>query len=434
MPGQFSFLSRWRFSHQLARIRVSGGEHVSTLDFSIAAAYPAAACWQEPCINHNKGLFSEMGFSTEMIRNLVSRLRGLNRLFLFTVLIPTTLSIAYFGLIASDVYVSEARFVVRSPEKQSGGALGLVLKSAGFSNTGDEIYAVQDYTISRDALKALDDKGFIRQAYSNPDVDLVNRFGVSPFSRSFEALYRYYQSMVKAEQETSSSIVTLTVRAYSAKDAFQINDKILTLSEALVNRLNTRGQRDLIGYAEKEVSDAEARSRSAALALSAYRNEEEIVDPEKQAQVQLQLVSKLQDDLISTRSQLVQLRSFTPQNPQIEVLDAKAKSLQREIANQTSNVAGGNRSLAGKVARYQRLALESQFADRQLASAMASLEDARNEARRKQIYLERIVEPNLPDKAIEPRRIRNIFSTFILGMAAWAILTMLLAGLREHQD
>jgi capsular polysaccharide transport system permease protein len=369
-----------------------------------------------------------------MINDAFSRLRNLNRLFLVTVVIPTLLSIVYFGLIASDVYVSESRFVVRSPEKQSGGALGLVLKSAGFASAGEEVYAVQDYALSRDALRSLNEKNNIYNAFANANVDPINRFGLMPFDPSFEGLFRYYKSMVKSEHDATSSITTLTVRAYSAKDAHDINARILALSEALVNKLNARGQSDLIGYAQNEVANAETRSREAALALSAYRNQEAIVDPEKQAQVQLQLVSKLQDELISTREQLLQLRQFTPQNPQIEFLSAKVASLQNDIDRETSNVAGSNRSLAGKVARYQRLALESQFADRQLAISMASLEEARNEARRKQIYLERIVQPNRPDIATEPRRLRGIVATFVLGLVSWAILTMLLAGLKEHKD
>jgi capsular polysaccharide transport system permease protein len=383
---------------------------------------------------NGSALKNGMGHATQMMNDVLGRLRRINRLFLATVAIPTLLALIYFGLIASDVYVSESRFVVRSPEKQTTGALGLVLKSAGFQSAGEEVYAVQDYALSRDALRSLNRRHLIINAFSNPDVDIINRFGFLPFNQSFESLFRYYKSMVKSEQDSTSSISTLTVRAYSAQDAYLINQQLLSLSEALVNKLNVRGQRDLIGYAEREVTIAETRSRAAALALSNYRNQQEIVDPEKQAQVQLQLVSKLQDELIATRSQLVQLRAFTPQNPQIEVLQTKANSLAGEIQRETINVAGSNRSLAGKVARYQRLTLESQFADRQLASSMASLEEAKNEARRKQIYLERIVEPNRPDVATEPRRLRGIFATFVLGLVAWAILTMLLAGLKEHQD
>ena len=70
----------------------------------------------------------------------------------------------------------------------------------------------------------------------------------------------------------------------------------------------------------------------------------------------------------------------------------------------------------------------------QLASALASLESARNEAQRQQVYLERIAQPSLPDVAQEPRRLRSIAATFILGLVAWGILSMLVAGVREHQD
>jgi capsular polysaccharide transport system permease protein len=108
--------------------------------------------------------------------------------------------------------------------------------------------------------------------------------------------------------------------------------------------------------------------------------------------------------------------------------------LQKEIDKQLGRVAGDRKSLAATAEQYQRLQLEAQFADRQLAAAMTSLQDAKNEARRKQAYVERIVAPNIPDKALEPRRLRGVLATFVLGLIAWGIMTMLLAGVREHKD
>ena len=90
--------------------------------------------------------------------------------------------------------------------------------------------------------------------------------------------------------------------------------------------------------------------------------------------------------------------------------------------------------MAKKAAQYQRLALDREFADKQLASTLASLEIARNDAQRKQLYLERIVQPNLPDKAMQPKRLRAIITAFVLGMIVWGVLAMLIAGVREHQD
>ena len=67
-------------------------------------------------------------------------------------------------------------------------------------------------------------------------------------------------------------------------------------------------------------------------------------------------------------------------------------------------------------------------------SATQDAEQARNDAQRKQLYLERIVQASLPDVATEPRRLRGILATLVVGLIAWSILTMLLAGVREHQD
>jgi len=374
------------------------------------------------------------GYRRSWLKRSLDKVLGLGWIFIGTVLIPTSLAIVYFGFLASDVYLSESRFVVRSPDKPSTSGLGVLLKSAGFANASDEIFAAQDYVLSRDALQAVNKDGAFARAYGAPSISIFDRFNAVGSGGTFEALYKYYGGKVKIDHETTSSITTLTVRAYTPKDAQRFNEQLLEMAEATVNRLNERGRQDLIRFATAEVNGAKDKARGAALALSAYRNQEGVVDPEKQATVQLQMISKLQDELIATKTQLLQLRAFTPDNPQIEVLDAKVKGLSREIDEQLGRVAGDRKSLAATAAQYQRLALESQFADKQLAGAMASLQDALNEAQRKQAYVERIVQPNLPDDALEPRRFRGILATVVLGLAAWGILTMLLAGVREHRD
>lgn len=354
-------------------------------------------------------------------------------LFICTVLIPLMISCIYFGLVASDVYVSEAKFIVSSPEKQTVSGIGAILKGAGFSSSEiEEVYAVREYAQSRDALRALNKNGQFYRSYSDTAIDIFNRFGFIG-NDSFEDLFKYYKSKIKVENDSSSSVTTLTTRAYNAEDAYKYNERLLELSESLVNRLNERGRQDLIRFAKTELNDAKLRAQEASVALAVFRNAKGVVDPERQAPIQLQLISKLQDDLIATRAQLAQIQSDAPENPQLGSLKVRVASLEQQIADEEGKVTGGGTSLAGTAAQYQRLALESQFADRQLASAMTAFEQARNDARRKQVYLERIVQPNRPDAATEPRRLRGIFATLILGLVAWGILTMLLAGVREHQ-
>ena len=369
-----------------------------------------------------------------MTPGFLARIKGMNRIFLFTVVLPTLLATIYFGLIASDVYTSESRFVIRSPESQTASPLGMLLKGVGFTRSQDDSYTVKDFILSRDALHALDEQLGVRNVFASKDADIFSRFAGLDRDNSFEALYKYYINHVDFQLDSASSIATLTTRAFTAKDSFRINRLLLDMSEALINRLNKRGRQDMIRFAVQEVDEAEKKSKAAALALARYRNKKGVIDPEKQSPISLQQIAKLQEELIATKNLMAQLRLLAKDNPQIPALKLQIQSLESEIEAENSRVAGGDRSLASKAAEYQRLALEKEFNDKMLASAMSTLELARNEALRKQFYLERIAQPSIPDMAMEPRRLRAVLAVFVLGLVAWGILTMLIAGIKEHQD
>lgn len=369
-------------------------------------------------------------------QRIYAKLRRVNRIFMFTVLVPTFLAIVYYGLIATDVYISESHFVVRSPQKQSqSNILGTILQGTGISGSSqDGAYPLQDFMLSRDALQQLDKELDLRKAFRKTGADVFMHFPGVDFDDSFEALFRYYQKRVKVEFDPVSNIMVLKVNAFSAEDAVGINSRLLSMGEQLINRLNHRAQQDSIGFAAAEVGVAEDKVRETGLAVSGFRTKQSVVDPERQSALQLQGVSKLQDELITTKTQLSQLQAFTPDNPQIPAMRNRAASLQAQIDAEIFKVTGSGNSLTNKAAGYDRLALDRTFAEKQLASALASLEIARNEAQRKQLYLERLVQPNKPDIAIEPRRLRNVLMVFVLGLLAWGIISLLVASVREHFD
>ena len=40
----------------------------------------------------------------------------------------------------------------------------------------------------------------------------------------------------------------------------------------------------------------------------------------------------------------------------------------------------------------------------------------------------------LPDKAMEPRRMRSVFTVFVLGCIVWGVVSLLIAAVREHSE
>ena len=357
------------------------------------------------------------------------------RLMLMCVVLPTLLSVLYSGFVASDVYVSQSLFVVRSPERQTTSPLGMLFKGAGFSRAQDDAYVVHDFMMSREALGALEAKLGIKPKFSDASIDLFSRFaGIDP-DTSFEAFHRYFQKHAEQQIDSLSSITTLTIRAYTAQDAQRINEELLRLSEARVNQLNTRGRQDLIDFARQEVADAQRRAVDASLMLADYRNRKGVIDPERQTAIPLQQIAKLQTELLAAKTQLAQVMLVAKENPQIPGLRQTVAMLEKEIEVESAKVTGdAKQSLASKAADYQKLALNKDFADKMLAGALTTLEQARSEAQRQQLYLERISQPSLPDAALEPQRIRSILATFLMGLVVWGVAALMTAAVKEHVD
>jgi capsular polysaccharide transport system permease protein len=196
-------------------------------------------------------------------------------LFWLTVVVPTALAIVYFGFVMADVYISESRLVVRSPERQAATPLGMLLRGTGF-------------------IRAQDD--------------------------SFEEMHAYCRRKVGVRLDPASSIFTVTDRAFDAASAQGVNQMLLVMGDALVNQLNERGRQ-------------------------------------------------------------AGLRQRVCQPPA-----------------------------------------------RQLASALATLEQARNGAQRQQLYIERVAQPSLPDEAMEPCRLRAVLAVFVLGLVAWGVSRQMRGG------
>lgn len=356
--------------------------------------------------------------------------------FWIIVVIPTVLSILYFGLIASDRYVSVSNFVVRSPQKSTSvSGLSAFLQNVGFSRSTDDSYVVNDYVLSRDAMQSLEQDVGLRSKYGNSKVDLFSRFNPIHFGdgNSSENLYEYYKDKVTISLDSSSSISTLNVRAYTADDAFAINERLLELAENLVNKLNGRARQDMINTAQDNVKQAEERVQEISLQLAQYRGANLIFDVDKQAQLQMQLISKLQDQLILVETQLAQVRAVTPRNPQIRVLEQREKTIRQEIDRETQKTLGsGSNSLNQKSVEYEKLMLEKDFSTKQLASALVTLEQNKQEAGKQQLYLERISQPQKPDSALEPSRIKNILATILLSFLIWGVFRMFVAAVKEH--
>lgn len=372
--------------------------------------------------------------SSERSGNVFDRIRKLGPLFFALVVIPVSAAVLYFLFFASDIYVSESSYVVRSPDSPKISGLGMILNTGLTSGNDESATAANAYMESRDALQFLNRGDFIKKAYSAPGISVFDRFNPLGLAATNEDLYAYLRKRVRIEHDRSTSITTVTVSAYNARDAQKINQMLVQQAEAVINTLNTRARTDLIGVAQREAQAAQDRLRKSSVALATFRNRERIIDPERQASASIQLMSKLQGDLVTAQAQYSELSSIAPRNPQLQEIRFRIEALKAALDDERSKLAGGGNSIASTGIEYQRLTLDNTLAEKELALALNNLQEARNSASKKQSYIEALAQPSLPDKPDGPKRIRGILATIIISMIVWGLAKVLVTGIREHQD
>ena len=356
------------------------------------------------------------------------------RWFALVVLLPTFLAAIYYGLIASDIYVSQSSFTIKSPGQKSASSstLANLIQTTGLSGGQEQTQEVLQYLRSRDAISDLQPAVDVRKIYSDRGADFISRFPGLFGDGSREDLYKYYRSRISATVDKETGVAVLNVEAFTPRDARLLNEKLLGLSETLVNRLNERAEHRAVAESERRVLQAQARLRAASVAMGAYRNRQDIVDPSKQAAGVLELTNQMIGQVAALKAQLELMQRVAPRNPNIPALRNRIAAMERGIAVQNGRAVGTSGGIASKIGQYENLLVEQELATQVLTAANASLEQARSEAQRQQFYLERVVEPNLPDDAGLPHRLIRILTIAAAALCLYFIGWMFVVGILEH--
>lgn len=361
--------------------------------------------------------------------------------FLLLVILPSLIVTAYFYGMAAPQFVSEARFVVSSRGHEGGAAAamrgmggGAFGGFGGGSMASSETNSVRDFLTSLDAVMEAHGKLDLIAMWQRPEADWLSEL----WRTEPELLTRFYNRMVTVSLDPSTNVTTLRVRSFRPEDSKALAETLLTSAEALVNRLSERTRNETLRVARQEMEIAEQRVLESRAAMVRFREQERELDSAGAAQAAVALRGQLEVALAQARAELTErLKFMRPDNPALQVTRNRIEALERQISSErtrhTETIVGGEGAvLARQLASFERLMLEREFADKQLASATASLETARLEAQRQQLFLSRIVEPNLAVYPLYPRKLTNVASIIVGLTIAYGIGWLLIVGMREH--
>lgn len=354
--------------------------------------------------------------------------------FVLIVILPTLLAAIYYLAIATPAYISETRFVIRQASREQPSPLGFALQGVGISSTQTDAFSVHEYMKSRDAATDLGRETNLATILDHPGVDPISRFP-RPWERpTIDKLHESLKRFVTVTYDSTTGISTLRVKAFRPQDARQMANVLLNGGEKLINQLNERANEGAIREATRTLADAETRLTEAQIKLTNFRNQERIIDPARTAVESSTLIGGLMSEVARMRAERAQLARSTPQSPQLELIDGRISAYEAQIEVERTKTVGTAQSLAPKIASYESLALNREYAERSVATARSALDNSQNEARRQKLYLDRIISPNLPTDSSEPRRLRHILTIFLSLLIAYGVGWLVVAGVREHQQ
>jgi capsular polysaccharide transport system permease protein len=296
----------------------------------------------------------------------------------------------------------------------------------------DDTAVLEDFMMSRDAVRKLEQHNDLRVVFGRPEGDFVTRFPGILMRSDFEALFRRYDLFVSVETDKTTGVTALRVKAYRPEDAQTIARALLNYSEQLVNDLNERARNDALATAKREIERQEAEISRIQSELTTYRVKQNMLDPKSASTGVLDVIGQMNAALATARTQLAELLKDSPNSPQIPLVKTRIASLEKLIAEERAKLSGEANSVVTTLTEYERMTLARELAEKALASAFTSLEAARLEAQQRQLYIETIAQPNLADYPLYPKRVVSFGMVLASCLLAYGIAWLLVVSARDH--
>ncbi|MDX1009152.1 RkpR, polysaccharide export protein [Sinorhizobium medicae] len=360
--------------------------------------------------------------------------------FLGLVAVPATLASLYMAFIAADQYHSTTSFAVRSIEGGvSSDILGMFTQASGGSTVSDS-YILMDYILSERMAADADRRFKLEDVYATRGLDFFYGIGSE---LPIEDKLDYWRDMVNVNFDHASGIMQVTVKAFEPRQAREIAKFIVDQSDNLVNSLSLSARNDVLRAAQDEVLAGEARLSKARAALRDYRDKSQEISPEEGAKLAVQLIGSLEQQLTQLNADLATAKSQMGEDtPRIRVLKTRIESLEQQLDVERQRLGAGEKSaagndpnspdVAGRIAEFEELETEREFAERAYTAALGSLEKARIDANNRQRYLALFIEPTLSELAQYPARLLNSFLVMLGLLFAWGIGVMGYYNIRDR--
>ena len=349
--------------------------------------------------------------------------------------VVSLLALLYWGVLASDRFVSEAHVIVQRTDMSSGQTVDFnsIINGVTGGNHADQ-FLLRDYLLSVDMLKKLDAKLDLRSHYSERKHDLFSRMWDA--NEELELFYRYYLSRVSIEFDERAGILVIKSQAYDPQTATAITSMLVEEGERYMNELAHRLAFEQVRFLEEQVKLRSSEALEARKKVIDFQNQNGLVSPQGTVESMAATINKLESQLTELKTKRGALLGYlSSKAPAVVEVNLQIKAIEKQIEQEQSKLAApGGKPLNITLEEYQRLQLAADFAQDVYKTALVALEKGRVEATRMIKKVSILQAPTQPQYPLEPRRLYNLIVFILAILILTGTVHLLAAIIRDHKD
>jgi len=345
------------------------------------------------------------------------------------------LAVIYWGLIASDRYVSEAHILIQKTDIAVAQSVDFssLLGGASSASRADQLL-LRDYLLSTDMLFKLDKKLNLRAHYSDWGHDPLSRMWFE--DAPLEIFHRYYRSRVSIEYDEHGGLLVIKAQGYDPKTAQAIAVTLVEEGERFMNSMAHELAREQVVFLERQVREMNAQALAARQTVLEFQNQKGLVSPQTTIQNFANIVGRLEATLAELQTRRASMLGYMmPDSPTVVDLDLQIEAVNKQIEQEKGRLASTKGSTLNQtVEQYQRLQMDAEFSYQIYKTALVALEKGRIEATRTLKKVSVMQRPPLPEYSVEPRRLYNTIVFILVALLIAGIVHLLAAIIRDHKD
>lgn len=331
-------------------------------------------------------------------------------------------SSVYWGVVASDKYVSSANVIIQAPDVATKEVSIASILPGGVSQSSGDLLLLRDYLLSTDVLLELDERLALKSHYSGGNIDFISR--LTSDEDDLKSFQEYFHSHLRIELDEYSGVLKIDASAFDSEVALQIVQALLVVGESKMNEIGQRLAKEQVVFIESQVQEQADRLARARTALLDYQNSNGVISPVSTIESLTSVVSSLSAEKAKLKAERRALRRYqSAQSQSVMELTRKISALDKQIAEEESKLTAQKGLALNQITSdYEQLKLDVEFAQELYANSLTTLESARMDSVRK---LKSISVLQTPVKALvsnEPNRLNNAILSILIILIVGYIL------------